>query len=87
MTFTNPVAQGIADAFADLTPPPRAMDVFMSRCQLARVAGLPEQTIYRAFSAGALTADALDARGNPLFFLGRLPQLKQTLEKLNSPSL
>ena len=87
MKFANPVAQGIADAFADLTPPPRAMDVFLSRGQLARVAGLPEQSVYRAFTAGTLTADAVDSHGHPLFLMCRLPQLKQTLEKLNSPSL
>ena len=77
----------MADAFADLTPPPRSLDVFLSRGQLARVAGLAEQSVYRAFKAGSLTADAVDSHGHPLFLMARLPHLKNALEKSNNPTL
>ncbi|MEN9572424.1 MAG: hypothetical protein RL514_279 [Verrucomicrobiota bacterium] len=87
MTSTQVTAAPARDACADLAPPPRSLDVFLSRAELARIASAPMARVYRAFADGALTPDALDTHGQPLFLMQRLPLLKAELEKLNSPQL
>lgn len=84
MHTTNPALEAICAACAPDAPPPRAVDVFMSRAELARVAGVPTGRVFRAFADGALTPDAVDAKGAPLFLLVRLPLLKAALEKHNA---
>lgn len=80
----NPVLQGIRDALADLTPPPRHLDVFLTRNELAKVTSVAPGKVFRAFAEGALTPDAVDTNGHPLFLMNRLPALKAILEKQNS---
>lgn len=69
---------------ADLPPAPRTLDVFLNRAELARVAGVGMQRVYRSFERGELSADAMDAHSQPLFLMQRLPQLKAILEKSNA---
>lgn len=85
----NPVLDGIRAALADLPPrpSPRNLDVFLSRAALARVTSQPTGKVFRAFADGALTPDALDTHGHPLFLMVRLPLLKIALEKSNSIQL
>lgn len=65
-------------------PVPRTLDVFLNRAELARVAGVGMQRVYRAAASGLLTPDATDAHSQPLYLLMRLPSLKAALVKNNS---
>lgn len=88
MPIRNPVAEGISEALAPLpTVAPRNLDVFVNRAELAHAASAPLQKVYRAFADGALTPDATDSHGHPLFLLCRLPALKSALDKSNAPVL
>lgn len=81
---TQLVAEAFRDALSDLTPPPRHLDVFLNRAELSRAASASTAKVYRAFADGALTPDALDTHGHPLFLMVRLPALKAALEKENA---